>query len=93
MAIITHCIAATKYQESLIHRKLDLVSDKNLSNYVYDKEKKTCPSCYEETKTVIHCIRLSLPTTYSFKQMHAKCKFRLFKLEEKIIVQNEICLA
>jgi len=40
MAIITHCIAATKYQESLIHRKLDLVSDKNLSKCVYDKEEK-----------------------------------------------------
>lgn len=67
--------------ESLIHRKSNLINDKNVSKLVFDKKKKLSFQLWGNKGSHMLCL-IIIATTYSFKQTHDKWKFRLLKLKE-----------
>lgn len=69
--------------ESLIDRALNLINDKNVSKLVYDKKKKKLSFQLWGNKGshMLHLIIIT--TTYSFKQMHDKCKFRFLNWKKR----------
>lgn len=66
--------------ESLIHRTMNLINDKNV--YKLDKKKKklSFQLWSDKGSHMLHLI--IVPITYSFKQMHDKCKFRFLNLKK-----------